>query len=109
MRSNAHFLGPSPNVLMKSNMLVSLISFLYSPKKCSLCGREEPGAFGIVSEAADNRLRHAHVSAFSPFLPSRQVGHNGHSSVEDAQATMELYKVIEAEWEMHLAVSPAQE
>ncbi|XP_044278590.1 interferon-stimulated 20 kDa exonuclease-like 2 [Varanus komodoensis] len=38
-----------------------------------------------------------------------QVGPNGHSSVEDARATMELYKVIEAEWERHLAASPAQD
>ncbi|XP_065814098.1 interferon-stimulated 20 kDa exonuclease-like 2 isoform X2 [Labrus bergylta] len=32
-----------------------------------------------------------------------QVGRMGHSSVEDAQATMELYKVVEAEWERELA------
>lgn len=32
-----------------------------------------------------------------------QVGKSGHSSVEDAQATMELYKLIEVEWERHLA------
>lgn len=38
-----------------------------------------------------------------------QVGSSGHSSVEDAQATMELYKVIEVEWERHLASSPAQD
>ncbi|XP_061462902.1 interferon-stimulated 20 kDa exonuclease-like 2 [Rhineura floridana] len=38
-----------------------------------------------------------------------QVGQNGHSSVEDAQATMELYKVIEREWERQLAASPAQD
>ncbi|NXP45541.1 I20L2 protein, partial [Heliornis fulica] len=31
-----------------------------------------------------------------------QVGKSGHSSVEDAQATMELYKVVETEWEQHL-------
>ncbi|XP_006275928.1 interferon-stimulated 20 kDa exonuclease-like 2 [Alligator mississippiensis] len=38
-----------------------------------------------------------------------QVGRDGHSSVEDARATMELYKVIEAEWEKHLALSRQQE
>ncbi|XP_070622757.1 interferon-stimulated 20 kDa exonuclease-like 2 [Erythrolamprus reginae] len=38
-----------------------------------------------------------------------QVGHNGHSSVEDARATMELYRVIEVEWERHLATSPLQD
>ncbi|XP_066466411.1 interferon-stimulated 20 kDa exonuclease-like 2 [Tiliqua scincoides] len=38
-----------------------------------------------------------------------QVGSSGHSSVEDAQATMELYKVIEVEWERHLATSPDQD
>ncbi|KAL7977941.1 hypothetical protein Chor_004928 [Crotalus horridus] len=38
-----------------------------------------------------------------------QVGHNGHSSVEDARATMELYKVIEVEWERHLATSLPQD
>nr|XP_044993992.1 interferon-stimulated 20 kDa exonuclease-like 2 [Jaculus jaculus] len=32
-----------------------------------------------------------------------QAGKSGHSSVEDAQATMELYKVVEVEWEKHLA------
>lgn len=42
-------------------------------------------------------------------LSSLQVGSSGHSSVEDAQATMELYKVIEVEWERHLASSPAQD
>ncbi|KAL8184908.1 UNVERIFIED_CONTAM: hypothetical protein K2H54_032006 [Gekko kuhli] len=38
-----------------------------------------------------------------------QVGQNGHSSVEDARATMELYKVVEADWERHLASCPAQD
>ncbi|XP_075994421.1 interferon-stimulated 20 kDa exonuclease-like 2 [Genypterus blacodes] len=32
-----------------------------------------------------------------------QTGRKGHSSVEDAKATMELYKVVEAEWERKLA------
>ncbi|KAM4736642.1 interferon-stimulated 20 kDa exonuclease-like 2 isoform 2-T3 [Anableps anableps] len=36
-----------------------------------------------------------------------QTGRNGHSSVEDAKATMELYKVVEEEWERTL-VSRAQ-
>ncbi|XP_013810943.2 interferon-stimulated 20 kDa exonuclease-like 2 [Apteryx mantelli] len=38
-----------------------------------------------------------------------QVGKSGHSSVEDARATMELYKVVEAEWEQHLTQNPEQE
>ncbi|XP_054855268.1 interferon-stimulated 20 kDa exonuclease-like 2 [Eublepharis macularius] len=38
-----------------------------------------------------------------------QVGQNGHSSVEDARATMELYKVVEVDWESYLASSPAQD
>ncbi|KAM6229366.1 LOW QUALITY PROTEIN: interferon-stimulated 20 kDa exonuclease-like 2 [Spheniscus humboldti] len=38
-----------------------------------------------------------------------QVGKGGHSSVEDARATMELYKVVEAEWEQHLMLNPEQE
>lgn len=38
-----------------------------------------------------------------------QVGRSGHSSVEDAQATMELYKLVEAEWEQHLAQSPPED
>ncbi|XP_032991821.1 interferon-stimulated 20 kDa exonuclease-like 2 [Lacerta agilis] len=38
-----------------------------------------------------------------------QVGHKGHSSVEDARATMELYKVVEDEWERHLATSSPQD
>lgn len=40
---------------------------------------------------------------------SPQVGKSGHSSVEDARATMELYKVVEAEWEQHLLLNPEQE
>ncbi|KAJ8288001.1 hypothetical protein COCON_G00006600 [Conger conger] len=32
-----------------------------------------------------------------------QVGNKGHSSVEDAQASMELYKAVEVEWERTLA------
>ncbi|XP_072535633.1 interferon-stimulated 20 kDa exonuclease-like 2 [Salminus brasiliensis] len=32
-----------------------------------------------------------------------QVGKKGHSSVEDAKATMELYKLVELEWERTLA------
>ncbi|NWV73698.1 I20L2 protein, partial [Dasyornis broadbenti] len=35
-----------------------------------------------------------------------QVGKSGHSSVEDARATMELYKVVEEEWEQHLRQNP---
>ncbi|XP_059688080.1 interferon-stimulated 20 kDa exonuclease-like 2 [Gavia stellata] len=38
-----------------------------------------------------------------------QVGKSGHSSVEDARATMELYKMVEAEWEQHLMLNPEQE
>ncbi|NWS11314.1 I20L2 protein, partial [Pachyramphus minor] len=38
-----------------------------------------------------------------------QVGTSGHSSVEDARATMELYKVVEEEWEQHLQQNPEQE
>ncbi|XP_026172389.1 interferon-stimulated 20 kDa exonuclease-like 2 [Mastacembelus armatus] len=34
-----------------------------------------------------------------------QTGKRGHSSVEDARATMELYKVVEEEWERTLASS----
>ncbi|XP_053330784.1 interferon-stimulated 20 kDa exonuclease-like 2 [Spea bombifrons] len=37
-----------------------------------------------------------------------QTGRNGHSSVEDAKTTMELYRVIEAEWERELAAGNAQ-
>lgn len=35
-----------------------------------------------------------------------QTGKKGHSSVEDARATMELYKVVEEEWERELASKP---
>ncbi|XP_042640991.1 interferon-stimulated 20 kDa exonuclease-like 2 [Tyto alba] len=38
-----------------------------------------------------------------------QVGKSGHSSVEDARATMELYKVVEVEWEQHLMLNPEKE
>uniref|UniRef100_A0A803Y739 Interferon stimulated exonuclease 20 like 2 n=1 Tax=Meleagris gallopavo TaxID=9103 RepID=A0A803Y739_MELGA len=38
-----------------------------------------------------------------------QVGKNGHCSVEDARSTMELYKIVEAEWEQHLMLNSEQE
>ncbi|XP_037681635.1 interferon-stimulated 20 kDa exonuclease-like 2 [Choloepus didactylus] len=38
-----------------------------------------------------------------------QVGKSGHSSVEDAQATMELYKLVEVEWEQYLAQNPPKD
>ncbi|NXG41445.1 AEN nuclease, partial [Psilopogon haemacephalus] len=34
-----------------------------------------------------------------------QVGHKGHSSVEDAQTAMELYRLVEVQWEAELACS----
>ncbi|KAM4013784.1 interferon-stimulated 20 kDa exonuclease-like 2 isoform 1-T2 [Anomaloglossus baeobatrachus] len=37
-----------------------------------------------------------------------QVGKSGHSSVEDAKTTMELYRVVEAEYERELAAGTAQ-
>lgn len=37
-----------------------------------------------------------------------QTGLSGHSSVEDAQATLELYKLVEVEWEQHLAQNPPE-
>lgn len=39
----------------------------------------------------------------------QQVGKNGHCSVEDARSTMELYKIVEAEWEQHLMLNSEQE
>ncbi|XP_052000006.1 interferon-stimulated 20 kDa exonuclease-like 2 [Xyrauchen texanus] len=35
-----------------------------------------------------------------------QTGKGGHSSVEDAKATMELYKLVEEEWEQTLVFNP---
>lgn len=40
--------------------------------------------------------------AFSSFS---QVGCKGHSSVEDAQTAMELYRLVEVQWERELAHS----
>ncbi|XP_067879028.1 interferon-stimulated 20 kDa exonuclease-like 2 [Heterodontus francisci] len=37
-----------------------------------------------------------------------QVGKQGHSSVEDARATMELYKLVEAQWEREAGDQPGQ-
>lgn len=34
-----------------------------------------------------------------------QVGHQGHSSVEDAMAAMELYKLVEVQWEQQEAIN----
>eukprot|EP00079_Xenopus_tropicalis_P028693 XP_012823691.1 PREDICTED: interferon-stimulated 20 kDa exonuclease-like 2 isoform X2 [Xenopus tropicalis] len=38
-----------------------------------------------------------------------QTGSHGHSSVEDAKTTMELYRVIEVEWERELAAGHVQQ
>nr|XP_033781108.1 interferon-stimulated 20 kDa exonuclease-like 2 [Geotrypetes seraphini]XP_033781109.1 interferon-stimulated 20 kDa exonuclease-like 2 [Geotrypetes seraphini]XP_033781110.1 interferon-stimulated 20 kDa exonuclease-like 2 [Geotrypetes seraphini]XP_033781111.1 interferon-stimulated 20 kDa exonuclease-like 2 [Geotrypetes seraphini] len=38
-----------------------------------------------------------------------QAGQKGHSSVEDAKATMELYRLVEAEWERELALAPTED
>ncbi|OCT66521.1 interferon stimulated exonuclease gene 20kDa like 2 S homeolog isoform X1 [Xenopus laevis] len=38
-----------------------------------------------------------------------QTGRQGHSSVEDAKTTMELYRVIEVEWERKLAAGHVQQ
>lgn len=35
-----------------------------------------------------------------------QTGKGGHSSVEDAKATMELFKVVESMWEQQLSSQP---
>ncbi|ELW59867.1 interferon-stimulated 20 kDa exonuclease-like 2 [Tupaia chinensis] len=43
------------------------------------------------------------------FFRDIQTGKSGHSSVEDAQATMELYKLVEVEWEQHLAQNPPKD
>ncbi|XP_056401797.1 interferon-stimulated 20 kDa exonuclease-like 2 [Hyla sarda] len=37
-----------------------------------------------------------------------QMGRGGHSSVEDAKATMELYRAVEAEYERELAAGTVQ-
>lgn len=39
------------------------------------------------------------------FFPFTQVGRKGHSSVEDAQTAMELYRLVEVQWEKELAHS----
>lgn len=38
-----------------------------------------------------------------------RLGKSGHSSVEDAQATMELYSLAEVKWEQHLAHNPPKD
>lgn len=48
------------------------------------------------------------VTPCPPFLRD-QVGKSGHSSVEDAQATMELYKLVEVDWEQRLAQTPPKD
>lgn len=37
------------------------------------------------------------------FCSCPQVGHQGHSSVEDAMTAMELYKLVEVQWEQQEA------
>ena len=63
--------------------------------------------------AAESQLgRKAVVSlcGFTFFSSSGvQVGKSGHSSVEDAQATMVLYNLVEVELEQHLAQNPPKD
>ncbi|CAD7682414.1 unnamed protein product [Nyctereutes procyonoides] len=58
-----------------------------------------------------------HDTSHTPFFPNQKsnclknatMSLNGHSSVEHAQATMELYKLVEVEWEQHLAHNPPKD
>ncbi|XP_034729567.1 interferon-stimulated 20 kDa exonuclease-like 2 [Etheostoma cragini] len=62
----------------------------------------EKAGFGVQECASLKRLTKA------IFNRDIQTGRKGHSSVEDARATMELYKVVEEEWERKLASKPNQ-
>ena len=60
----------------------------------------------------ENQLGSEETVAYSLMLFSFslvQAGKSGHSSVEDAQATMELYKLVEVEWEQHLVQNPPKD
>lgn len=57
----------------------------------------QKAGFGVNECASLKRLTKAILNR------DIQTGRKGHSSVEDARATMELYKVIEVEWERTLA------
>lgn len=65
-----------------------------------------------ITEVGENQLGREEMASCSLMLFSSslvQAGKSGHSSVEDAQATMELYKLVEVEWEQHLAQNPPKD
>lgn len=48
-------------------------------------------------------VRHISSPRSDVFGSCPQVGHQGHSSVEDAMTAMELYKLVEVQWEQQEA------
>lgn len=65
-----------------------------------------------IIEVGEDQLGREETVSYSLMLFSFslvQAGKSGHSSVEDAQATMELYKLVEVEWEQHLVQNPPKD
>ncbi|KFP42362.1 Apoptosis-enhancing nuclease, partial [Chlamydotis macqueenii] len=60
--------------------------------------KQRAGLPGRASVSLKNLARHL-------LQKKIQVGCKGHSSVEDAQTAMELYRLVEVQWEMELARS----
>lgn len=60
---------------------------------------------GPVRRARDGRPLAGTVGTDMGSCP--QVGRHGHSSVEDAMTAMELYQLVEAQWERQEASSPS--
>lgn len=64
-----------------------------------------------ISKTPRPVLKSKQTGGFLPSLssnhlfPFSQVGCRGHSSVEDAQTAMELYRLVEVQWETELARS----
>lgn len=54
-----------------------------------------------------NNSEPAFDRVLSPSPP--QVGHRGHCSVEDARAALDLYKLVEGEWERDLMPDDADD
>ncbi|KAI4893299.1 hypothetical protein NFI96_019689 [Prochilodus magdalenae] len=70
------------------------------------CLTRDTSCMPILNQKAglpDNRPASLKILTKHLFNKDIQVGKKGHSSVEDAKATMELYKLVELEWERTLA------
>lgn len=83
-----------PRALQKEKRDISLTLSLFHPPKNPNADPTSTQTVGFPPSLPSNHL-----------LPLAQVGCRGHSSVEDAQTAMELYRLVEVQWETELARS----